>query len=448
MSRSPKISVIVPSLNSIKYIHECIDSILNQTLKDIEIICIDAKSTDGTLEVLREYEKKDKRLKVIVSDKKSYGYQMNLGIRYAKGEYLGIVESDDYINNNMYDTLYNLAIKFRCDNIKADVINFNEKESHYKEIVYKDVYYNKIFNMKNNNIESINQLLKNTWNLNTSGIISLNLIKQNNIFFNETPGASYQDLGFWFISMLLSNRIYFYPDAFYYYRQDNLNSSCNSKAKVYCICDEYCFIESVLKRNNMQHFMNILNYRKFDSYCWNLKRISEQFKLEFLYVFQKEFKELYEKRQIDRSLFKDYELQLLKQIIIDPSQYLSSSLSKPAGAIDRVKNHLSYKIGVILMDAKNFKSAILLPIRIFKMIRQHNFEQKVYKILYKFNPSMQPKPLDEYCDYYEALKVTNFLTYRLGKAFLKNPFTFIFKILSIYREFEKNKKKKGAVNAN
>ncbi|ELZ6270419.1 glycosyltransferase family 2 protein, partial [Campylobacter coli] len=97
MTNNPKVSVVVPSLNSIKYIHECIDSILNQTLKDIEIICVDAGSTDGTLEVLREYEKNDERLKVIVSDKKSYGYQINLGIKEAKGEYLGIVESDDCI---------------------------------------------------------------------------------------------------------------------------------------------------------------------------------------------------------------------------------------------------------------------------------------------------------------------------------------------------------------
>ncbi|EOI2037283.1 glycosyltransferase family 2 protein, partial [Campylobacter coli] len=135
MTNNPKVSVVVPSLNSIKYIHECIDSILNQTLKDIEIICVDAGSTDGTLEVLREYEKNDERLKVIVSDKKSYGYQMNLGIKEAKGEYLGIVESDDYIKENMYQSLYKIAKERKIEVLRADILEFetigSEKRIHY-----------------------------------------------------------------------------------------------------------------------------------------------------------------------------------------------------------------------------------------------------------------------------------------------------------------------------
>ncbi|EDO7906981.1 glycosyltransferase, partial [Campylobacter coli] len=134
MTNNPKVSVVVPSLNSIKYIHECIDSILNQTLKDIEIICVDAGSTDGTLEVLREYEKNDERLKVIVSDKKSYGYQMNLGIKEAKGEYLGIVESDDYIKENMYQSLYKIAKERKIEVLRADILEFetigSEKRIH------------------------------------------------------------------------------------------------------------------------------------------------------------------------------------------------------------------------------------------------------------------------------------------------------------------------------
>ena len=75
---NPKVSIVIPSLNSIRYIEECLQSVLNQTLQEIEILCVDANSTDGTLEYLKELESKDKRLKVIVSDKKSYGYQMNL----------------------------------------------------------------------------------------------------------------------------------------------------------------------------------------------------------------------------------------------------------------------------------------------------------------------------------------------------------------------------------
>ena len=70
----PKVSIIMPSLNVVDYIQECMESVVNQTLKDIEIICVDAGSTDGTLEILREYEEKDSRVKIILSDRKSYGY--------------------------------------------------------------------------------------------------------------------------------------------------------------------------------------------------------------------------------------------------------------------------------------------------------------------------------------------------------------------------------------
>ena len=86
-----KISVILPSLNVGTYIEECLHSVIKQTLTDIEIICVDAGSTDGTLEILEKYAAEDERITVIRATKKSYGYQMNLGIDAARGEYIGIV---------------------------------------------------------------------------------------------------------------------------------------------------------------------------------------------------------------------------------------------------------------------------------------------------------------------------------------------------------------------
>ena len=81
---NPKISVIMPSLNVGNYIEQCIKSVLDQTLTDFEIICIDAGSTDGTVEILQKYAKEDSRIQIINTDKKSYGYQVNLGISKAR----------------------------------------------------------------------------------------------------------------------------------------------------------------------------------------------------------------------------------------------------------------------------------------------------------------------------------------------------------------------------
>ena len=92
-----KVSVIMPCLNMEKYIEQSIKSVINQTLKDIEIIVVDAGSTDKTLDIIERYKSQDERIKLIHSDKKSYGYQMNLAINKAQGEFIGIVETDDYV---------------------------------------------------------------------------------------------------------------------------------------------------------------------------------------------------------------------------------------------------------------------------------------------------------------------------------------------------------------
>lgn len=115
-----KVSVIMPSLNVADYIRECIESALNQTLADIELLCVDAGSTDGTWEILNEYAKKDSRVTVIQSERKSYGYQVNLGIQRAKGAYVAILETDDYIEPNMYQYLYDIALRTEAEIIKAD----------------------------------------------------------------------------------------------------------------------------------------------------------------------------------------------------------------------------------------------------------------------------------------------------------------------------------------
>ena len=86
-----KVSVLMPSLNVVRYIRECMESVISQTMEEMEILCIDAGSTDGTLEILEEYVRKDRRVRLIKADKKSYGYQMNLGLKEALGEYIVVV---------------------------------------------------------------------------------------------------------------------------------------------------------------------------------------------------------------------------------------------------------------------------------------------------------------------------------------------------------------------
>ena len=122
----PKVSVLMPSLNVEKFIRQSVQSVVDQTLSDIEIICIDAGSTDGTLEVLEEFEASHDNVVLLRSPVKSYGAQMNMGLAAARGEYIGIVETDDYVDAHAFENLYNAAKAHGCDIVKANRYSLSE----------------------------------------------------------------------------------------------------------------------------------------------------------------------------------------------------------------------------------------------------------------------------------------------------------------------------------
>ena len=125
-----KVSVIVPSFNSKKYLRQCIDSIMRQTIDEMEIICVDAGSSDGTIEILNEYADKNENFRIIHSDRRSMGFQYNLGLRVSTGEYIGFVETDDFVEDDMYKCLYETGKKYDIDMVRADWYAFqNDKNS-------------------------------------------------------------------------------------------------------------------------------------------------------------------------------------------------------------------------------------------------------------------------------------------------------------------------------
>lgn len=106
---SPKISIIVPVYNVEKYIHRCIHSLINQTLRDIEIILVDDESPDSCPQICDEYASKDTRIKVIHKKNEGLGLTRNAGLEAATGEYIAFIDSDDWVDLVMYETLYNTA---------------------------------------------------------------------------------------------------------------------------------------------------------------------------------------------------------------------------------------------------------------------------------------------------------------------------------------------------
>lgn len=128
-----KVSIVVPVYNVQKYLRQGLDSIVNQTLQDIEIICVDDGSTDESGKILDEYAAKDGRVKVIHKNNTGYGNSMNIGFTAASGEYIGIVESDDYADPKMFETLYQIASANNLDIVKSGFYYYYSYPEEYNE---------------------------------------------------------------------------------------------------------------------------------------------------------------------------------------------------------------------------------------------------------------------------------------------------------------------------
>lgn len=286
----PYVSIIVPVCNVENFLEECLDSIINQTLNNIEVICVDDGSTDNSLNILRKYEQKDQRIKVITKPNSGYGNTMNVGNDAATGEYIGIVESDDYIKKDMFEKLYKAAKTYEADIVKSNHYTFSTREGKMKKKLHYTCtsldYYNRVLNARS--CEEIYDFVMMNW----TGIYKTDFLRTNNIRYNETPGASFQDNGFWFQVITLAEKIVFINEAFYYYRQDNPNSSINNKKKVYCICDEFQYMREFLEKHPEEYQHHILTYikKKFFNYRHSYNRISDEYKKEFLLRESEEYK--------------------------------------------------------------------------------------------------------------------------------------------------------------
>lgn len=125
----PLVSIIIPVYNTEKYLNRCLDSIINQTLQDIEIICINDGSTDKSLQILNKYKEKDNRIQILSIKNHGAAYARNLGIKKATGEFIGFCDSDDYVDLGYYETLYNHAKKQNADVVRGIRV-LDERNAH------------------------------------------------------------------------------------------------------------------------------------------------------------------------------------------------------------------------------------------------------------------------------------------------------------------------------
>lgn len=315
-----KVSVIMPAMNVKKYIRECLDSVVNQTLKEIEIICVDAYSTDGTRQIIEEYAQRDPRVRLLDDRIGSTGYSNNMGIRLASGKYVAILETDDYVSPSMYETLYAIGEKENCDVVRADYQVFwgDGKQRVFldKPIACELDMYGRILSAKESKKIFLNDM--STW----TGIYRRSFLLENQIWHNETPGASYQDNGFWFQTTALAGRICYAPVSGYRYRLDNPKSSIHNPKKIYAICDEYEFIRRKLEDKNIfTEFCHTFVYMKYIRYISSFYRLHEEFKMRFLIRFSEEMRAHQEKGEIGWEMFSEMQKKILEAVLSSPKTF-------------------------------------------------------------------------------------------------------------------------------
>lgn len=260
MGPNPKISIIVPVYNTESYLEECLDSILAQTLKDIEIICINDGSTDRSQDILERYAEKDKRVKVLVKENGGQSSARNLGVNAATGEYVGFVDSDDFIDPEMMEKLYTRAKETDADIAICDFYLYNHKTAETGEFRDQLLY----LRLKNKvvTLEDEPQLVSciAIWDR----IRKRSLLEENNIRFAE--GLVYEDHLYTIEELVKARRVILTPEKLYYYRKFGGASTTDREVKNDKFKSDYLEIhrriQTILRKENVSEKVSV-EYLKY-----------------------------------------------------------------------------------------------------------------------------------------------------------------------------------------
>lgn len=283
----PKISVIIPVYNVEQYLRECLDSVINQTLQDIEVICIDDCGTDSSCEIIREYAQNDARIKIAVHDKnKGLGAARNTGIKNATGDYLFFLDSDDYLLPEALEMLYSKIISSGSDMVGISALAFADDDSEYTKtrtekmnpwLDKKNITNYKVTD--NNYSHTIDNFNCVAW----GKLYSTKFIKEHNLMFIE-QNVIHEDNGFWLKFCACYPMISYIDDIGLMYRIRKtaitgkiFNKNSKSKNNMKSILkDVFKYLDS-----NKKTVANKIKYliKNSNTYC-------QYFETKFLFIFR------------------------------------------------------------------------------------------------------------------------------------------------------------------
>ena len=366
-----KVSVLVPCCNVEKYIRQCMDSIIAQTLDAMEIICINDGSKDGTLDILKEYAVKDKRIKIIDKQNSGYGDSMDKGLEMAVGKYIGIVESDDFIESEMFEKLYETAEKYDAEIVKSNFwLYWSSPERNELHEFIKKEECNVVLDPSTYNNASLFGRKPSIW----SAIYNRQFLADNNIRFLKTPGASFQDTSFTFKAYAACKRMVCVYDAFLHYRQDNEASSVNNAdKKMDFICAEYDEIKKYIsQRDDKKYLYPVYGAMFYDACIWMYERLSVLKRYEFLKKISPIFKSIIDTVGVNQLNFGDswWKRRDIVRIANDPYEY---HMWRNVERYEQIGSSFVYKpTSTPIGNAKEFFN---------KVTRENDIEQPFFSII-------------------------------------------------------------------
>lgn len=213
----PLVSIIVPIYNVEKYLRQCLESLISQTLQNIEIICVNDASPDGSLTILREYEAKDERI-IVIDLKKNVclGGARNRGIYKARAEYITFVDSDDWVTKDMCEKLYESAMSNDADIVSCDYYEYRGESNIKRHIKYKSSIFGMAKEIAN---KYFILFLPASWH----NLYKKDIFVKNGVFFPEN--TFWEDVAIMPLTFLLANKIVKVDEPLYYYRLNNYSIS-------------------------------------------------------------------------------------------------------------------------------------------------------------------------------------------------------------------------------
>lgn len=262
----PKVSVIIPVYNTGKYLRECLDSVVNQTLKDIEIICVDDGSTDDSLAVLREYAAKDSRIKVFTQEHVNAGAARNTGLSHAAGAYLSFLDSDDFYEPVMLEHMLACAQARAADLVVCRLKIYDEDVGKLEEAdwsVKKELLPDKtVLSFRDIEQDCFLCILGFNWDK----LFKRSLVRDNHLVFQSQD--VYNDSLFTYSALVCANAITVLDEALVIHRYRSAHNSISDRRAAYTDC-AYTFLQG-LKAFLIQTGNDALYERDFINYVIHL----------------------------------------------------------------------------------------------------------------------------------------------------------------------------------